>query len=308
MASFDVLQEKIRKMKNPTVAGLDARVEYIPPQILKKYTDRYGETLQAAAEAVLEFDCGLIDALCDTVPAVKPQSAYFEVLGWRGMEVLEKVISYAQEKNLYVIADVKRGDIGTTAAAYAEAWLGTTRVGTADLPVFHADSVTLNGYLGSDSMKPFLEECIARDKTAFVLAKTSNPSSVELQDLVAGDRLVHIVMGDLVQRIGKGTAGQCGYQALGIVAGATHPNALKLLRRRLDGVFFLVPGYGAQGGTAADVRYAFDEFGRGAIVNASRSILCAWTKTGKDGSDYQQAALDAAEKMREEIRRYVTIL
>lgn len=306
--SFDVLQNKIRERKNPTVAGLDARVEYVPPQILKKYTDQYGETLEGAALAVLEFDKGLIDALADVVPAVKPQSAYFEMLGWRGMKALEEVISYAKSKGLYVIADIKRGDIGTTAAAYSEAWLGVTRVGDTDCPVFDADCVTLNGYMGSDAIKPFLSDCVARGKSAFILAKTSNPSSVELQDMVAGDRLVYTVMGDLIQRWGKDTAGKCGYNALGAVVGATHPSVLKDLRRRLPQTFFLVPGYGAQGGTAADVRYAFDELGRGAIVNASRSIMCAWQKTGKDGADYQEAARDAAIRMRDELKEYITIL
>ena len=291
--SFDVLQDKIKAKKNPTVAGLDARVEYVPPLILKKYTEQYGETLEAAALAVKEFDCGLIDALAGVVPAVKPQSAYFEMLGWRGMKALEEIIAYA---------------IGTTAAAYSEAWLGGTQVGSAACPVFDADCVTLNGYMGSDAVKPFLKDCTGRDKCAFVLAKTSNPSSTELQDIVAGDRLVYTVMGDLIQRWGKGTEGKCGYQTLGAVVGATHPTVLKELRYRLDKVFFLVPGYGAQGGTAADVRYAFDELGRGAIVNASRSIMCAWQKTGKDGADYQEAACAAAEKMRDEIRQYVTIL
>ena len=306
--SFDVLQDKIKAKKNPTVAGLDARVEYVPPFILKKYTDKYGETLEAAARAVLEFDCGLIDALADVVPAVKPQSAYFEMLGWRGMKVLEEVISYAKSKELFVIADVKRGDIGTTAAAYSEAWLGTTQVGGTACPVFDADCVTLNGYMGSDAITPFLKDCARQDKCAFVLAKTSNPSSSELQDLVAGDRLVYTVMGDLTQRWGKDTAGKYGYQALGAVVGATHPSVLKELRFRLDKTFFLVPGYGAQGGTAADVRYAFDELGRGAVVNASRSIMCAWQKTDRDGTDYQEAARAAAEQMRDEIRQYVTIL
>ena len=306
--SFDVLQGKIKAKKNPTVAGLDARVEYVPPFILKKYTDKFGETLEAAALAVLEFDCGLIDALADIVPAVKPQSAYFEMLGWRGMKALEEVISYAKDKGLFVIADVKRGDIGSTAAAYSEAWLGTTQVGETACPAFDADCVTLNGYMGSDSIKPFLEDCLRRDKCAFVLAKTSNPSSMELQDLVAGDRLVYTVMGDLIQRWGKDTAGKYSYQALGAVVGATHPSVLRELRYRLDKTFFLVPGYGAQGGTAADVRYAFDELGRGAIVNASRSIMCAWQKTGKNGEDYQEAARSAAEKMRDEIRQYVAIL
>lgn len=306
--SFDILQDKIKEKKNPTVAGLDARVEYIPPHILKKYTSQYGETLQAAALAVEEFDCSLIDALCDVVPAVKPQSAYFEMLGWRGMETLEEVITHAKGKGLYVIADIKRGDIGTTATAYAEGWLGTTRVGETDCAAFDADCVTLNGYMGSDAIKPFLDQCVARNKSAFVLAKTSNPSSVELQDMVAGDRVVYTVMGDLIERWGKDTAGKYGYNALGAVVGATHPSVLKELRRRLEYTFFLVPGYGAQGGTAADVRCAFDELGRGAIVNASRSIMCAWKKTGKDGMDYQEAARAAAEQMRDELREYITIL
>ena len=306
--SFDILQDKIKEKKNPTVAGLDARVEYIPPHILKKYTSQYGETLQAAALAVEEFDCSLIDALCDVVPAVKPQSAYFEMLGWRGMETLKEVITHAKGKGLYVIADIKRGDIGTTATAYAEGWLGTTRVGETDCAAFDADCVTLNGYMGSDAIKPFLDQCVARNKSAFVLAKTSHPSSVELQDMVAGDRVVYTVMGDLIERWGKDTAGKYGYNALGAVVGATHPSVLKELRRRLEHTFFLVPGYGAQGGTAADVRCAFDELGRGAIVNASRSIMCAWKKTGKDGMDYQEAARAAAEQMRDELREYITIL
>ena len=306
--SFDVLQDKIREKRNPTVAGLDTRIEYVPAHIQKKSFAQFGENLMGAADAVWEFNKGLIDALCDIVPAIKPQSAYYENLGWSGMAMMEKTIRYAKEKGLYVIADIKRGDIGTTAAAYAEAWLGVTKVGSTECPVFDADCVTLNGYMGSDAIKPFLEQCVARSKSAFVLAKTSNPSSVELQDMVAGDRVVYTVMGDLIQRWGRDTAGKYGYQALGAVIGATHPSVLKEMRRRLDRIFFLVPGYGAQGGTAADVRYAFDELGRGAIVNASRSILCAWQKTGQDGLDYQQAARDAAIRMRDELKEYITIL
>ena len=186
--------------------------------------------------------------------------------------------------------------------------MGTTRVGETDCAAFDADCVTLNGYMGSDAIKPFLDQCVARNKSAFVLAKTSNPSSVELQDMVAGDRVVYTVMGDLIERWGKDTAGKYGYNVLGAVVGATHPSVLKELRRRLEHTFFLVPGYGAQGGTAADVRCAFDELGRGAIVNASRSIMCAWKKTGKDGMDYQEAARAAAEQMRDELREYITIL
>ena len=305
--SFDVLQEKIREKANPTEAGLDARVEYIPPHILKKHTDRLGETLEAAAEAVAEFDCGLIEALCDVVPAVKPQAAYFEMLGWRGMKVMEDVMAYAKSKGLYVIADIKRGDIGTTATAYAEGWLGTAQVGSANLSAFDADCVTLNGYMGSDAIKPFLKECVARNKSAFVLAKTSNPSSVELQDMVAGDRVVYTVMGDLIERWGKDTEGPCGYQALGAVVGATHPSVLKELRRRLPKTFFLVPGYGAQGGTDEDVRNAFGELGRGPLTHAPPPILSAWNTPDPHGLDYQEAARAAAEKMRDELKEYITV-
>jgi orotidine-5'-phosphate decarboxylase len=306
--SFDALQEKIRAKKNPTVAGLDPKPEQIPPHILKASYETYGETLQGAAEAVWTFNQGLIDALCDVVPAVKPQAAYYERLGWRGLEVMERTIAYAREKDLFVIADIKRGDIGSTAQAYADAWLGETRVGEASHPVFNADCVTLNGYMGSDTIEPFVEACKAGDKCLFLLVKTSNPGSGELQNMVAGDRLVYKVMGDMTAKLGKGTEGRYGFHLAGAVVGATYPSDMRELRRRLEHTFFLVPGYGAQGGTAEDVQYAFNKYGYGAIVNASRSIMCAWQKTGRDGTDYQEAARAAAVAMRDDIRKYVTIV
>ena len=306
--SFDALQEKIRAKKNPTVAGLDPKPEQIPPHILKASYETYGETLQGAAEAVWTFNQGLIDALCDVVPAVKPQAAYYERLGWRGLEVMERTIAYAREKDLFVIADIKRGDIGSTAQAYADAWLGETRVGEASYPVFNADCVTLNGYMGSDTIEPFVEACKAGDKCLFLLVKTSNPGSGELQNMVAGDRLVYKVMGDMTAKLGKGTEGRYGFHLAGAVVGATYPSDMRELRRRLEHTFFLVPGYGAQGGTAEDVQYAFNKYGHGAIVNASRSIMGAWQKTGRDGTDYQEAARAAAVAMRDDIRKYVTIV
>ena len=306
--SFDILQDKIRAMKNPTVAGLDARIDYVPEYIRQAAYKEYGVGLKGACEAIYQFNVGLIDALCDVVPAVKPQSAYYENLGWQGMEMLERTIKYAQSKGLYVIADIKRGDIGATATAYAEGWLSGTVIEGETFKTFDADCVTLNGYMGSDSINPFLDAAKKDGKTVFVLLKTSNPSSGELQDMVAGDRLVYQVMGDLNERIAKGTEGKYGYTMAGAVTGATYPSDIRALRKRLEHTFFLVPGYGAQGGTADDVQYAFDKYGHGAIVNSSRGIMCAWKKTGGDGHDFGDAARNAAIAMRDDIKRFVTIV
>lgn len=305
--SFDVLQEKIREKKNPTVAGLDARIEYVPEYIRKEAFEKYGVGLKGAVEAIWQFNVGLIDALCDIVPAVKPQAAYYENLGWQGMEMLERTIRYAKEKGLFVIADIKRGDIGSTATAYAEGWLSGAPIEGQVFKSFDADCVTLNGYMGSDTVGPFVDTCKKYNKCLFLLAKTSNPGSGELQNLTAGDKLVYQLLGDMAEKLGEGTVGKYGYSLAGAVTGATWPEELKELRARLPHTFFLVPGYGAQGGTAEDVQYAFDQDGRGAIVNASRSIMCAWQKTGKDGTDFQEAARAAAETMRDAIGQYVTI-
>ena len=306
--SFDRLQEAIIAKKNPTVAGLDPKPEYVPAHIRKECYDKYGETLEGAAEAIYRFNCGLMDALKDIVPAVKPQSAYYERLGWRGMEVLERTIRYAKEQGLYVIADIKRGDIGSTAEAYSDGWLGKTKVGEQMLSVFDADCVTLNGYMGADSVNPFLKTCKEMDKCAFILAKTSNPGSGELQNVSAGEGdTVYGLMAGLIEKWGAGTEGKYGYTMAGAVAGATYPEELQKLRARMPHTFLLVPGYGAQGGTAEDVQYAFQKDGHGAIVNSSRGIICAWQKTGKDGMDYQEAARNAAIAMRDDIARFTTI-
>lgn len=306
--SFDVLQEKIREKKNPTVAGLDARIEYVPEYIRKEAFEKYGVGLKGAVEAIWQFNVGLIDALCDIVPAVKPQSAYYENLGWQGMEMLERTIRYAKEKGLFVIADIKRGDIGSTATAYAEGWLSGAPIEGQVFKSFDADCVTLNGYMGSDSIKPFLEAAKGEDKCAFVLVKTSNPGSGELQDVKAADgRTIYEVMGELNEQIAAGTEGKYGFTMAGAVTGATYPQQIQDLRSRLPHTFFLVPGYGAQGGTAADVKYAFNEKGHGAIVNSSRGIMCAWKKTGGDGHDFQEAARNAAIAMRDDIAQFVTV-
>ena len=224
--SFDVLQEKIIRMKNPTVVGLDPKPEYVPEHIRKASYEQFGETFEGAADAIFQFNKGLIDALCDIVPAVKPQSAYYERLGWPGMSMLEKTIRYAHEKGMYVIADIKRGDIGSTAEAYADAWLGVTKVGEALCGGFNADCVTLNGYMGADSVNPFLKVAGERDKSVFILAKTSNPGSGELQNVAAGEGdTVYGLMADLIEKWGAGTEGKHGYTRAGAVAGATYPGA-----------------------------------------------------------------------------------
>jgi len=305
--SFDQLQQRIIEMQNPTVAGLDARIEYVPESIRTAAYAQHGRTLRGACEAIWQFNTGLIDALCDVVPAVKPQSAYYENLGWQGMELLERTIRYAKEKGLFVVADIKRGDIGSTAAAYAEGWLSGVEVEGQLLRSFDADCVTLNGYMGSDSIQPFLQAARAEDKCVFILVKTSNPGSGELQDLLVGEKPVYQVMGELTESLAAGTEGKYGYTMAGAVTGATYPEQIRALREALPHTFFLVPGYGAQGGTAGDVRHAFDEKGHGAVVNSSRGILCAWQKTGKDGADFAQAARDAAIAMRDHLSRAIKV-
>ena len=309
--SMDVLQEKIRQKKNPTVAGLDPKLDYIPQYLRDEAFAKYGKTLKGAAEAYRLFCFGLIDALHEVVPAVKPQSAYFEVLGSAGIEALEAVVAYAKEKGLYVIMDAKRGDIGTTCEAYAEAYLGGIQVEDEFLSPFDCDSVTVNGYLGTDGIKPFTALCKKNNKSIFLLVKTSNPSSIELQDLITGGRLVHTAMADLAVRLTdkEQLVGKSGWSAVGAVVGATHPDDLKNLREKYPNIFFLVPGYGAQGGKAKDVQFAFDQLGHGAIVNSSRGIMCAWKKTDDaSGRNYQEAAKAEAIRMRDDICRFVTIL
>lgn len=310
--SMDVLQAKIRQKKNPTVAGLDPKLDYIPQYIKENAFAEYGKTMKGVAEAYRQFCFGLIDALWDVVPAVKPQSAYFEVLGSAGIEALEAVVAYAKEKGLYVIMDAKRGDIGTTCEAYAEAYLGELKLDDETvLAPFDCDCVTVNGYLGTDGIKPFTALCKQNGKSIFLLVKTSNPSSKELQDLIAGGRLVHVAMADLAVRLTdkEQLVGESGWSAIGAVVGATHPETLKDLREKYPNIFFLVPGYGAQGGKARDVQYAFDRLGHGAIVNSSRGIMCAWKKTDDEtGRNFGVAARAEALRMRDDICRYVTII
>ena len=299
--ALDRLIEGIKRTGNPTVAGLDPKLDYIPEFIVREAFAAHGETLEGAAAAILTFNKGLIDALWDIVPAVKPQAAYYEMMGWQGVRTLQETIAYAREKGMFVITDGKRNDIGTTMEAYAAAHMGTVRVGGKTLIPFGGDALTVNGYLGSDGIRPLLEVCKERDTGIFVLVKTSNPSSGELQDRLIDGMPVYRRMGAMCESWGEELPGAYGYSGVGAVVGATYPEQLTELRQELPHTFFLVPGYGAQGGGAKDVAGAFDKDGLGAIVNSSRGILCAWKKEGCAPEDYAGAARREALRMRDDI-------
>lgn len=299
--SMNRLIEQIVKTKNPTVAGLDPKLDFVPSFIKEASFAKYGKTLQGAADALLTFNKGLIDALCDIVPAVKPQCAYYEMYGHHGVTALYNTIQYAKEKGMIVITDGKRNDIGTTMEAYATGHLGLTDLEGESIEAFGGDSLTVNGYLGTDGIKPLLGICKEQDKSIFVLVKTSNPSSGELQDLLIDGKPVYEHMGAMCEAWGEEVAGMYGYSAVGAVVGATYPAQLETLREKTPHTFFLVPGYGAQGGGAKDVSYAFDQNGLGAIVNSSRGIMCAYKKDGYTEHDYAKAARDEAIRMRDDI-------
>ncbi len=314
----DRLIEAIKKRDSAVCVGLDPRLDKIPEFIREKaFKDpaNLGNPLKAAAEALLEFNKGIIDAVCDVVPVVKPQVAFYEILGYEGMRVYEETLDYAHEKGLMTIADVKRNDIGSTAEAYADAYLGETKVEEESVRIFDADSVTVNPYLGSDGVKPFVKVAAENGKGLFVLVKTSNKSSSELQDLFVYDdvakgkdaKALYEIMGHYVDSWGADEIGESGYSLMGAVVGATHPTQAKILREIMPNNIFLVPGYGAQGGTAEDVRVCFDANGLGAVVNSSRGIIFAYAQDGSDYDEkaYAEAARDAAIKMNEELRRVV---
>ena len=306
--SIDVLQERIRKLKCPIMVGLDPYLPILPRHIVRDAFDEYGQTLRGAAEAYYRFCTELLDRLCPIVPAVKLQSACFEALGADGINQMQRISKYAKNLGYYVLMDSMRGDVGSVAEIYAQAVFGSVSVGETACQLYSCDGLTVNGYLGSDGIKPFLPYCKHDGKNVFILLKTSNKSSREVQDLLSGDRVVYTAMADLAMRWGSDLFGKNGYSEIGAVVGATFPQTMKLLREKYDRLFFVVPGYGAQGGTAKNVQFAFDRFGHGAIVSASRSIICAWQKDGGDGENYLDCAEEAALKMKADIGKYVVIL
>jgi orotidine-5'-phosphate decarboxylase len=306
---IDRLISCIKEKNNPSVVGLDPRIEYVPLFIREKAVKEYGEGIKGTAEAIFEFNKKIIDAVYDIVPAVKPQLAYYEMYGIEGLIVFMRTVEYARGKGLIVIADAKRNDIGSTAEAYSAAYLGTVKIGENKYEkVFDVDAITVNPYLGYDCIKPFAADCNKYGKGIFVLVKTSNKSSGQLQDLLTQDgKSIYEVMAEHVEEWGGGLVGEYGYSSIGAVVGATYPNQAKILRRIMQHAYILVPGYGAQGGTASDAANSFNNDGLGAIVNASRSIMCAYQSDlwkGMYGEDrFDEASRAEAVRMRDELNK-----
>ena len=292
------LVDKITKTHAPIVVGLDPMLNYVPEHVQKAAFAEYGETLEGAAEAIWQFNKEIIDKTYDLIPAVKPQIAMYEQFGIPGMIAYEKTVSYAQEKDLVVIGDIKRGDIGSTSAAYAVGHLGKVKVGSNTFAGFHEDFATVNPYLGSDGVKPFIDVCKEEKKGLFILVKTSNPSSGEFQDQLIDGKPLYELVGEKVAAWGEDHMGD-KYSYIGAVVGATYPEMGKVLRKVMPKSFILVPGYGAQGGQGKDLVHFFDEDGLGAIVNSSRGIIAAYkqeayAKFGAENfGDASRAAVEA---------------
>ncbi|MDO4650105.1 MAG: orotidine-5'-phosphate decarboxylase [Eubacteriales bacterium] len=293
----------IKKTNAPIVVGLDPMLNYIPEYIKEAAYKEFGETLEGAAEAIWQYNKGIVDATYDLIPAVKPQIAMYEQFGIPGMIAFKKTVDYCKEKGLVIIGDIKRGDIGSTSAAYATGHLGKVQVGSKFYAGFDEDFATVNPYLGSDGVKPFIEVCKQENKGLFILVKTSNPSSGEFQDRIIDGRPLYEWVGEKVAEWGKDHMGD-EYSYIGAVVGATYPEMGKVLRKVMPKSYILVPGYGAQGGKGADLVHFFNEDGLGAIVNSSRGIIAAYKQEkyasfGESG--YADASRAAVKDMIEDI-------
>lgn len=300
---INTLVEKIKKTGAPIVVGLDPMMKYIPEQIQKKAFAEYGETLQGAAEAIWEYNKEIVDHIYDIVPAVKPQIAMYEQFGIEGMIAFQKTVNYCKEKGLVVIGDIKRGDIGSTSEAYAVGHLGKVQVGSHSYYGFNEDFATVNPYLGSDGVNPFIKVCREEKKGLFILVKTSNPSSGEFQDQLINGKPLYEVVGEKVAQWGSEHMGD-NYSYIGAVVGATYPQMGRVLRKIMPKAYILVPGYGAQGGKGADLVHFFNEDGLGAIVNSSRGIIAAYQQekyAGYGAEHFGEAARAAVEDMRSDI-------
>lgn len=297
----DRLIEKIKKVNNPTCVGLDTCFDYLPDNVKAKCN-----SLEDVSKAILDFNIELIDTLKDVIPSVKVQVAYYEMYGASAMDTFAKTLDYASKCGLVTIADVKRNDIGSTASCYSNAYLGSVDINGKKFTPFKSDIVTINGYLGSDGIDPFVKDCINTDKGIFVLVKTSNPSSGQIQNLkLETGQTVSQAMGDLLEEIGKPTRGKYGYSSVGAVVGATAKKEAGELRARLPHTFFLIPGYGAQGGSADELSVCFDKNGNGGIVNSSRGIICAYKQDKYKGQSFAKASYNATIDMREDITKAI---
>ena len=299
------LVEKIKKTGAPIVVGLDPMLNYIPQHVLDKAYAEYGETLEGAAEAVWQFNKEIVDKTYDLIPAVKPQIAMYEQFGIPGLMAFKKTVDYCKSKDLVIIGDVKRGDIGSTSAAYATGHLGRVQIGSKSYSTFDEDFATVNPYLGTDGIKPFVDVCKEEKKGIFILVKTSNPSSGEFQDRMIDGRPLYEWVGEKVAEWGADCMGD-SYSYVGAVVGATYPEQGKILRKVMPKSFILVPGYGAQGGKGADLVHFFNEDGLGAIVNSSRGIICAYKQDkykdmGITAENFADASRKAVEDMIEDI-------
>lgn len=295
---------KIQKTQAPIVVGLDPMLNYIPEYIQKKAYAEFGETLEGAAEAIWQFNKEIVDKTYDLIPAVKPQIAMYEQFGIEGLKAYQKTVDYCHSRDLVVIGDIKRGDIGSTSAAYAVGHLGKVQVGSKCYTGFNEDFATVNPYLGSDGVKPFIEVCKEENKGLFILVKTSNPSSGEFQDRLIDGRPLYELVGEKVAEWGEEHMGE-DYSYIGAVVGATYPEMGKVLRKIMPKTFILVPGYGAQGGKGKDLVHFFNEDGLGAIVNSSRGIIAAYKQekyAAFGPENFGDASRAAVEDMAADIR------
>ncbi|MBO8433962.1 MAG: orotidine-5'-phosphate decarboxylase [Tyzzerella sp.] len=305
---IDRLIEKIKETNNPTVVGLDPRLSYIPEHIVNECYEKYGKTPKAVAEAFFIFNKEIIDATYDLIPAVKPQVAMYEMFGPEGMECYIRTIQYAKSKGLIIIGDIKRSDIASTAESYSDGHIGRVDIGGEKLEIYYEDFITLNPYLGIDSIEPYFNNCKEYERGMFVLVKTSNPNSGELQDLDVNGMKLYEKVGLLTEKWGEEFRGEYGYSSVGAVVGATHPSQAEELRKLMPHTFFLVPGYGAQGGKAEDLAVCFDENGLGAIINSSRGIISAYKldkyKDKFSEKDFAKASRQAVIDMRDDLNKY----
>jgi len=303
---IDKLIEKIKETDNPTVVGLDPRLEQIPEFIKTEAFEAYGKTPKAVAEAFFRFNKEIIDKIYDLIPAVKPQIAMYEQLGLDGIDCYIKTIEYAKSKDLIIIGDIKRGDIASTAKAYSDGHIGRVLVSENEFEIFKQDFITINPYMGYDSIEPYIDDCEKYDKGLFVLVKTSNPNSAEIQDLISDGKPIYEHVGQLVSKWGTNLIGANGFSKIGAVVGATHKEEARKLRELMPNTFFLVPGYGTQGGTAEDVKPCFNKGGLGAIVNSSRGITAAFlSEKYKHFSEkeFAEASRQAVADMKEDLNK-----